>query len=136
MQPSGVEATGFEIMLNADCSNPKDTTEMNNNFVDVDVEADCSRGEGKRNNNINYDETLKAAAKFNKKMNEERKARRAAYFDMQTFTCHYPRTNKGRMRVVRQPAPGHFPVPYRMLSPCCVSARPCPLTDMLKNMNT
>ena len=124
-------------MLNADCSNPKDTTEMNNNFVDdVDVEADCSRGGGKRNNNINYDETLKAAAKFNKKMNEERKARRAAYFDMQTFTCHYPRTNKGRMRVVRQPAPGHFPVPYRMLSTCCVSARPCPLTDMLKNMNT
>ena len=109
---------------------------MNNNFVDVDVEADCSRGGGKRNNNINYDETLKAAAKFNKKMNEERKARRAAYFDMQTFTCHYPRTNKGRMRVVRQPAPGHFPVPYRMLSTCCVSARPCPLTDMLKNMNT
>ena len=122
-------------MLNADCSNPKDTTEMNNNVVD-DVEADCSRGPGKRNNNINYDETLKAAAKFNKKMNEERKARRAAYFDMQTFTCHYPRTNKGRMRVVRQPAPGHFPVPYMMLSPCCVPARPCPLTDMLKNMNT
>ena len=131
MQPSGVEAIGLEIMLNADCSNPKDTTEMNNNFVDVEA-----RVRGERDNNINYDETLKAAAKFNKKMNEERKAGRAAYFDMQTFTCHYPRTNKGRMRVVRHPAPGHYPVPYRMLSPCCVPARPCPLTDMLKNMNT
>merc|ERR1719192_1677017 len=37
VQPSRVEATGLEIMLNADCSNPKDTTEMNNNFVDVEA---------------------------------------------------------------------------------------------------
>ena len=79
----------------------------------IDVEAYVR---GKRNNNINYDETLKAAAKFNKKMNEEKKARRAAYFDMQTFTCHYPMTNKGRMRVVKEPAPGHYPLPTLDLS--------------------
>ena len=33
-----------------------------------------------------------------------------------TFTCHYPRTNKGRMRVVKEPAPGHYPLPTLDLS--------------------
>merc|ERR1719195_1261068 len=43
--------------------------------------------------NVNIDEAVKAAAEFNKKMNEERKAQRSAYFDIQTFTCHYPKGN-------------------------------------------
>ena len=60
--------------------------------------------------NVNIDEAVKAAAEFNKKMNEERKAQRSAYFDIQTFTCHYPKANKGKMSVVTKPAPGNYPL--------------------------
>ena len=60
--------------------------------------------------NVKIDEAVKAAAEFNKKFNEERKNQRKAYFDMQTFTCHYPKDNKGRMKVLKKAAPGNFPV--------------------------
>ena len=60
--------------------------------------------------NVKIDEAVKAAAEFNKKFNEERRNQRKAYFDMQTFTCHYPKDNKGRMKVLKKAAPGSYPV--------------------------
>ena len=60
--------------------------------------------------NVNIKEAVKAAAKFNKKFNKDRKTQRAAYFDLQTFRCHYPRNNKGKGAVVARPAPGNYPV--------------------------
>jgi len=60
--------------------------------------------------NVKIDEAVKAAAEFNKKFNEERRNQRKAYFDMQTFTCQYPKDNKGRMKVLKKPAPGSYPV--------------------------
>merc|ERR1712012_393362 len=59
---------------------------------------------------VKVEEAVKAAAEFNKKFNEERKQQRQAYFDMQTFTCHYPKSNKGKMKVLKKPAPGNYPV--------------------------
>ena len=53
---------------------------------------------------------MKLAAEYNKRLNADRKTIRTAYFDMQTFAVHYPRTNKGRMRVVKRAAPGTYPV--------------------------
>merc|ERR1719445_2180806 len=60
--------------------------------------------------NIKIEEAVKAAAEFNKKFNEERKSQRGAYFDIQTFTCQYPKDNKGIMKVLKKPSPGNYPV--------------------------
>merc|ERR1719273_1488967 len=60
--------------------------------------------------NIKIEEAVKAAAEFNKKFNEERKSQRGAYFDIQTFTCQYPKDNKGNMKVLKKPTPGNYPV--------------------------
>ena len=49
--------------------------------------------------NVKVEEAVKAAAEYNKKFNEDRRNQRSAYFDMQTFTCHYPKANKGNMKV-------------------------------------
>ena len=77
--------------------------------------------------NIKIEEAVKAAAEFNKKFNEERKSQRGAYFDIQTFTCQYPKDNKGIMKVLKKPSPGNYPVAmipgqfvdhYRSVSPC------------------
>ena len=60
--------------------------------------------------NIKKEEAVQAAVEFNKKLNEERKSQRGAYFDIQTFTCHYPKDNKGIMKVLKKPSPGNYPV--------------------------
>ena len=59
---------------------------------------------------IESSEAVKLAADYNKRLNAERKTQRTAYFDMQTFAVHFPKTNKGRMRIVKKPAPGVYPV--------------------------
>jgi len=68
------------------------------------VSSYCSGG------SIKSTEAVKLAANYNRKLNEDRQTNRTAYFDLQTFTVHYPRTNKGRMRVVKKEAPGIYPV--------------------------
>jgi len=60
--------------------------------------------------NVKVEEAVKAAAEYNKKFNEDRRNQRSAYFDMQTFTCHYPKANKGNMKVMKKPSPGNYPV--------------------------
>jgi len=60
--------------------------------------------------NIKIEEAVKAAAEYNKKFNRERKDQRGAYFDLQTFTCHYPKSNKGKMKVLKKATPGSYPV--------------------------
>ncbi len=42
---------------------------------------------------------VKSAAEWNKNLNQERKEKRQAYFDMQTFNIHYPMNNHGKMKV-------------------------------------
>jgi len=59
---------------------------------------------------IEASEAVKLAADYNKQLNAERKTQRTAYFDMQTFAVHFPKTNKGRMKIVKKPAPGVYPV--------------------------
>ena len=56
------------------------------------------------------EDAVMAAAEFNKKFNEERASQRSAYFDIQTFTCQYPKANKGIMKVLKKPRPGNYPV--------------------------
>ena len=41
---------------------------------------------------------------------QERNERRSAYFDMQTYRVHYPQNGKGRMRVLKKPKLGNYPV--------------------------
>lgn len=55
-------------------------------------------------------EAAKIAAEYNKRLNQERRERRSAYFDMQTFCVHYPKNGKGRMRVLKKPKLGNYPV--------------------------
>merc|ERR1719500_1392746 len=69
-----------------------------------------SGGAGATGGTIESSEAVKLAAEYNKRLNAERKNQRKAYFDMQTFTCHYPKDNKGRMKVLKKPAPGSYPV--------------------------
>ena len=72
------------------------------------------------------EDAVMAAAEFNKKINEERTAQRSAYFDIQTFTCQYPKRPKGIMKVLKKPRPGNYPIAmipgqfvdhYRFVSP-------------------
>ena len=60
--------------------------------------------------NVKIGEAVKAAAEFNRKLNDDRRTKRTACFDMQTFNIHYPKNNKGIMRVVKGPGPGNYPV--------------------------
>jgi len=60
--------------------------------------------------NVKVEEAAKAAAEYNKRLNQERSTQRTAYFDMQTFSVHYPKTGKGRMRTILRPTPGNYPV--------------------------
>jgi hypothetical protein len=41
---------------------------------------------------VKVEEAAKAAAEYNKMLNRERRDLRGAYFDIQTFAVHYPRT--------------------------------------------
>jgi len=56
------------------------------------------------------EDAVMAAAEFNKKFNKERTSQRRAYFDIQTFTCQYPKDNKGIMKVLKKPRPGNYPI--------------------------
>jgi len=49
-------------------------------------------------------------AEWNKKMNQERREKRTAYFDLQTFAIHYPKNGKGKMKVLEKPKLGHYPI--------------------------
>merc|ERR1712013_161984 len=60
--------------------------------------------------NVKVEEAAKAAAEYNKRLNQERKTQRTAYFDMQTFSVQYPKTGKGRMKSLARPPPGNYPV--------------------------
>ena len=53
---------------------------------------------------------MDSVANWNKAMNQERKERRTAFFDMQTFAMHYPMTGRGKMEVVKKPKLGHYPI--------------------------
>ncbi len=53
---------------------------------------------------------VRSTAEWNKNMNQERREKRQAYFDMQTFNIHYPMNNRGRMRVMQTPGLGYYPV--------------------------
>ena len=56
------------------------------------------------------DKAVKTAAEWNKAMNQERKEKRQSYFDMQTFVVQRPMNNHGRMKVVKKPKVGAYPV--------------------------
>lgn len=56
------------------------------------------------------EKAVRSTASWNKKMNADRREKRSAYFDMQTFNVHYPQNNRGRMRVAERPKLGHYPV--------------------------
>jgi len=59
---------------------------------------------------IKVEEATKIAAEFNRKLNQERKDSRKAFFDTQTFRIHYPKKDSGNMRVVQKPKLGSYPV--------------------------
>merc|ERR1711892_1437232 len=59
---------------------------------------------------VKVEEAAKAAAEYNKRLNQERKTQRTAYFDMQTFSVQYPKTGKGKMKTLSRPPPGTYPV--------------------------
>ena len=80
-----------------------------------------------------------STADWNKQMNTERREKRKAYFDMQTFSIHYPMNGRGRMRVAKRPKLGHYPIAlipgqfvdyYRELTPA--QMRHLPLNTALK----
>ena len=43
-------------------------------------------------------------------MNAERKEKRTACFDMQTFNIHYPMNGRGKMKVIPKRKLGHYPI--------------------------
>ena len=56
------------------------------------------------------EKAVKGAAEWNKQMNAERKEKRQAYFDMQTFVVQRPMNGHGKMRVIKPPKVGSYPV--------------------------
>ena len=53
---------------------------------------------------------MRSAAEWNKNMNAEKKEKRRAYFDMQTFQVHHPLNGKGRCKVLQKPKLGYYPI--------------------------
>ena len=43
-------------------------------------------------------------------MNAERREKRTACFDMQTFNIHYPMSGRGKMKVIPKGKLGHYPI--------------------------
>merc|ERR1719150_1334740 len=87
----------------------------------VEQKKDRSRGMGlqsystavtvERHQLANFlEKAVQDTSAWNKRMNMERKEKRKAYFDMQTFSIHYPQTGKGKMKVIPKPTLGHYPV--------------------------
>ncbi len=56
------------------------------------------------------EKAIKSAAEWNKAMNTDRREKRTAYFDLQTFNIHRPMNDRGVMKVVQKPKIGHYPV--------------------------
>ena len=56
------------------------------------------------------EKSVRSAAEWNKSMNAEKKEKRRAYFDMQTFQVHHPLNGRGRCKVLKKPKLGHYPV--------------------------
>uniref|UniRef100_A0A0K2UQH7 Nucleolar protein 12 n=1 Tax=Lepeophtheirus salmonis TaxID=72036 RepID=A0A0K2UQH7_LEPSM len=56
------------------------------------------------------EKAVQSTAEWNKNMNKERFENRKAYFDLQTFSIHYPMNNRGRMKVIPKPKLGHYPI--------------------------
>jgi len=56
------------------------------------------------------EKAVKSAAEWNKAMNAERREKRKAYFDLQTFNVHKPMNNRGQMKVFQKAKVGHYPV--------------------------
>lgn len=64
-----------------------------------------------RNQLANFiEKAVQETADWNKKMNQERKEKRKAYFDMQTFNIHYPQNDRGKMKPIVKPKVGHYPI--------------------------
>lgn len=59
---------------------------------------------------VNIQDAVKAAADWNKQLNHVRNTERAAAFDLQTMTVHYPKTGKGRMKVLPKRSLGNYPI--------------------------
>lgn len=59
---------------------------------------------------VNIQDAVKAAAEWNKQLNHVRKTERAAAFDLQTMTVHYPKTGKGKMKVLPKRSLGNYPI--------------------------
>ena len=56
------------------------------------------------------EKAVRDAAAWNKHMNAERREKRTACFDMQTFNIHYPMTGRGKMKVLPKRKLGHYPI--------------------------
>jgi len=56
------------------------------------------------------EKAVKSTAEWNKNLAQERKEQRRAFFDTQTFAFHYPTNGRGKMRVLRKPPPGNYPL--------------------------
>eukprot|EP00095_Tigriopus_kingsejongensis_P008003 maker-scaffold269_size230758-snap-gene-1.32 protein:Tk08003 transcript:maker-scaffold269_size230758-snap-gene-1.32-mRNA-1 annotation:"supporter of activation of yellow protein" len=56
------------------------------------------------------EKAVKSAADWNKQLNQDKKDKRRAYFDMQTFIIQRPMNNRGRMKVLQKPKLGSYPV--------------------------
>ena len=53
---------------------------------------------------------VRDTAAWNKHMNAERREKRTACFDMQTFNIHYPMNGRGKMKVLPKRKLGHYPI--------------------------
>ncbi len=64
---------------------------------------------------------VKSAADWNRRLNQDKKEKRQAYFDMQTFNIHYPMNNRGKMKVTWKLSSSFVPVVCPLTQPILVS---------------
>eukprot|EP00094_Tigriopus_californicus_P001166 TCALIF_01128-PA protein Name:"Similar to PHF10 PHD finger protein 10 (Homo sapiens)" AED:0.29 eAED:0.29 QI:0/0/0/0.6/1/0.8/5/0/879 len=79
------------------------------------------------------EKAVQSASDWNKQLNQEKREKRRAYFDMQTFIIQRPMNNRGRMKVLPTPKLGNYPVAlipgqfvdyYKTLTPAQLSYLP------------
>lgn len=79
------------------------------------------------------EKAVQSASDWNKQLNQEKREKRRAYFDMQTFIIQRPMNNRGRMKVLPTPKLGNYPVAlipgqfvdyYKKLTPAQLSYLP------------
>ena len=56
------------------------------------------------------EKSVRSAAEWNKNMNVEKREKRRAYFDMQTFQVHHPLNGRGRCQGLQKPKLGNYPI--------------------------